>query len=143
MYYQDSRPEADAMKRNRKSLTPLGETEMEVLHHVWALGHATVADVRERVERERPVAYTTVMTVMRNLAEKGYLSFEREGNTYLYSPLRSPGDVQRSLVRDLVQKVFGGSSTALVQTLVSDERLTDEEIERIRTLIDGMEDGHE
>lgn len=116
---------------------------MEILHHVWELGSATVADVRERIAKERPIAYTTVMTVMRNLAEKGYLSFEKDGNTYVYAPLRSAGDVQRSLLRDLVSKVFGGSPTALVQTLVSDERLSDEDIDRIRTLIDRMEDDHE
>jgi len=131
------------MRKNRKSLTPLGETEMEILHHVWDMGQATVADVRERIERERPVAYTTVMTVMRNLAEKGYLTFSRDGNTYLYTPLRPASEVRRSLVQDLVQKVFGGSATALVQSLVSGEQVSDEEVERIRKLIDDMEDGHE
>lgn len=127
----------------RKSLTPLGETEMEILHHVWQLKSATVADVRNRIQSERPIAYTTVMTVMRNLADKGYLAFVRDGNTYVYSPLRSAGDVQRSLVRDLVAKVFRGSPTALVQALVSDEQLSGEDIDRIRTLIDGMEDEDE
>ena len=127
----------------RKSLTPLGETEMEILHHVWQLKTATVADVRDRIQQERPIAYTTVMTVMRNLAAKGYLSFEKDGNTYIYSPLQSAGDVQRSLLRDLVSKVFRGSPTALVQTLVSDEQLSDNVIERIRTLIEGMEGDHE
>ena len=63
----------------RKSLTPLGETEMEVLHHVWDLGRATVADVQARILRERKVAYTTVMTVMKKLADKGYLQFEMDG----------------------------------------------------------------
>ncbi|MDX1741376.1 MAG: BlaI/MecI/CopY family transcriptional regulator [Rhodothermales bacterium] len=127
----------------RKSLTPLGETEMEILHHVWQLKSATVGDVRDRIQQERPIAYTTVMTVMRNLAGKGYLTFEKEGNTYIYSPLQSAGDVQRSLLRDLVTKVFRGSPTALVQTLVSDEELSDQDIERIRNLIDGMEGDHE
>jgi predicted transcriptional regulator len=127
----------------RKSLTPLGETEMEILHHVWQLTSATVAEVRDRIQRERPIAYTTVMTVMRNLASKGYLAFEKDGNTYIYSPLQSAKEVQRSLLRDLVSKVFRGSATALVQTLVSDEELSDEDIERIRTLIDDMEEDHE
>ncbi len=126
-----------------KSLTPLGETEMEILHHVWQMKKATVSDVLERIQQERPVAYTTVMTVMRNLADKGYLSFEKEGNTYVYSPLKPATEVQRSLVQDLVSKVFRGSPTALIQTLVSDENLTDEDISRIRTLIDGMETDHE
>jgi predicted transcriptional regulator len=126
-----------------KSLTPLGETEMEILHHVWQMKNATVGDVLERIQRERPVAYTTVMTVMRNLADKGYLAFEKEGNSYVYTPLKPAAEVQRSLVRDLVSKVFRGSPTALVQTLVSDENLSEEEISRIRTLIDGMETENE
>ena len=128
---------------NKKSLTPLGETEMEILHHVWRLQTASVADVRKRIQSGRPIAYTTVMTVMRNLADKGYLSFQKEGNTYIYSPLRSANDVQQSLLRDLVSKVFHGSPTALVQTLVSDELLTEDDVARIRTLIDHMEDDDE
>lgn len=124
----------------KKSLTPLGETEMEILQHVWTLETATVADVRERIEQERPIAYTTVMTVMRNLAQKGYLTFEKDGNMYVYSPRRTARDVRQSLLHDLVSKVFGGSPTALVQALVSDDRLSDDDLSRIRTMIDDMED---
>lgn len=124
----------------RKSLTPLGETEMEVLHHVWDLGRATVADVQARILRERNVAYTTVMTVLKNLSDKGYLQYEKDGATYVYSAARSPEDVQRSLVDDLVNKVFRGSSLALVQTLVRHEDLTDEERQDIKQLIEAMEE---
>jgi predicted transcriptional regulator len=60
------------MKRTR--LHDLGETEMEVLQHVWELSRASVGDVHERILVSRKVAYNTVMTVMKNLAEKGYLS---------------------------------------------------------------------
>ena len=125
---------------NRKSLTPLGETEMEVLHHVWDLGRATVADVQARILRERKVAYTTVMTVMKKLADKGYLVFEKDGATYVYSAARSPEEVQRSVVDDLVSKVFKGSTLALVQTLVAHEDLTDAERREIKDMIDEMED---
>ena len=59
----------------KKSLTPLGESEMEILHHVWDLGEATVSEVKERINEERKVAYTTVMTIMKNLYEKGYLQY--------------------------------------------------------------------
>lgn len=124
----------------RKSLTPLGETEMEILHHVWDLGQATVADVRERILETREVAYTTVMTVMKNLADKGYLQFEKEGVTYVYSAARPPEEVRHSLVDDLVRKVFEGSPLALVQTLVRSEHLTEAERQDIKRLIDEMED---
>ena len=123
----------------RKSLTPLGETEMEILHHVWALGSATVAQVRERILAARPIAYTTVMTVMKNLNEKGYLDYDRDGATYVYRPARAPEEVRRSLVHDLVRKVFHGSPLALMQTLVTDEDLSEAEREEIRRLIDQME----
>jgi predicted transcriptional regulator len=124
----------------RKSLTPLGETEMEILHHVWDLGQATVADVRERILASRDVAYTTVMTVMKNLADKGYLQFEKDGVTYVYSAARPPEEVRHSLVDDLVRKVFAGSPLALVQTLVRSDNMTEAERQDLKRLIDAMED---
>lgn len=126
----------------RKSLTHLGETEMEVLHHVWDLETATVADVRERILQDRDIAYTTVMTVMKKLADKGYLTFEKDGRTYVYSPARQPNEVQHSILRRLMDRVFEGSPMALVQTLVRHEDLSDEERAEIRKMIDAMEDDH-
>ncbi len=122
----------------KSSLTSLGETEMEVLHHVWDLGEATVSDVRERVLEDRDVAYTTIMTVMKKLAEKGYLSYRKDGRSYVYSPARPPGDVQHSLLRRVMDKVFGGSPTALVQTLVQREELSDADRRELVALINEM-----
>jgi predicted transcriptional regulator len=124
----------------RKSLTHLGETEMEVLHHVWDLGEATVADVRERILEDRDVAYTTIMTVMKKLAEKGYLDYHKEGRSYVYQPAQEPNEVQHSLLRRLMDKVFEGSPSALVQTLVKREDLSDDERAEIRALIDALEE---
>jgi len=122
----------------KSSLTSLGETEMEVLHHVWDLGEATVSDVRERILEDRGVAYTTIMTVMKKLAEKGYLSYRKDGRSYVYSPARPPGDVQHSLLRRVMDKVFGGSPTALVQTLVQREELSDADRRELVALINEM-----
>ncbi|MDZ7692572.1 MAG: BlaI/MecI/CopY family transcriptional regulator [Balneolaceae bacterium] len=124
----------------KKSLTPLGETEMEVLHHVWELGEATVKDVQQRILESREVAYTTIMTVMKNLADKGYLQYRKDGVTYVYSPAQEPDNVRFNLVSDLVKKVFKGSPMELVQTLVKSEELSDEERDEIRKMIDKMED---
>ena len=123
----------------KKSLTPLGETEMEILHHVWSLKSATVADVHERILQDRKVAYTTVMTIMKNLAEKGYLSYKKQGVTYVYSPSRSESEVKSSLLHGLMKKVFKGSPSELVQTLVKNEKLTDEELEEIKNLIQKLD----
>ncbi len=124
----------------RKSLTHLGETEMEVLHHVWDLGEATVADVRERILEDRDVAYTTVMTVLKKLADKGYLDYHKEGRSYVYQPAEEPDAVQHSLLQRLMEKVFRGSPTALVQTLVQREDLSDDEREEIRALIETLDE---
>lgn len=119
---------------------------MEALQHVWDLGAATVGEVHDRILASRQVAYTTVMTVMRNLADKGYLQFEKQGNAYVYSPARQPEDVRGSLLRSLTEKVFRGSPLALVQTLVRSEDLTDAELAELRRLIESIEeddaDGH-
>ena len=129
------------MKRN--SLTPLGETEMEILQHVWALGEATVAQVHDRLLLERKVAYTTVMTVMKKLAEKGFLAFRADGNTYVYRASRSQEDVQQQLLGGLLEKAFGGSGRSLLQSLVRQESLSEAQRQEIRHLIDSMEDDDE
>lgn len=124
----------------KKSLTPLGETEMEILHHVWELKEATVAEVHERILKERKVAYTTVMTIMKNLNDKGYLKYRKNGVTYVYSAAQEPENVQFNLIGKLVDKVFKGSPFALVQTLVKNENLSEEERAQIKKLIDSMEE---
>ena len=124
----------------KKSLTPLGETEMEVLHHVWDLGEATVKQVRKRILENREVAYTTIMTVMKNLAEKGYLKYRKDGVTYVYSPAQEPDSVRSSLVKELINKVFKGSPKELVQTLVESEDLNEKDLSEIKGMIDQMED---
>ena len=127
------------MKR-RRSLGAVGETELEVLHLVWELGEATVGEVLDRLRRRRSVAYTTVMTVMRKLADKGYLSYEVDGPAYVYRAAVPPDEVKHGLLTGVLDQVFGGSPTALVQNLVDRESLSGEERDQIRKLIEGMSD---
>lgn len=124
----------------KKSLTPLGESEMEILHHVWELGEATVAQVQERILKKRKVAYTTVMTIMKNLNNKGYLKYKKEGASFVYSAAKDPEQVQYNLISKMIDKVFKGSPTALVQTLVKSENLSDADLAEIRKLIEKLED---
>lgn len=113
---------------------------MEILHHVWELEEATVAQVQERILESRKVAYTTVMTIMKNLSDKGYLKYRKDGATYVYSPAQKPEDVQFDLINSMIKKVFKGSTSALVQSLVKNEKMSEKEITEIKKLIDGMED---
>lgn len=125
----------------RRTLNPLGETEMEVLQHVWTLGSATVGDVHARVLETREVAYTTVMTVLKKLASKGYLTYERDGNAYVYSAAKPPDEVRADILGGLLDKVFQGSRASLVQTLVRREPLTEAEAARLREIVDSIQPG--
>lgn len=127
----------------RRSLSRLGETEMEVLQEVWARGEASVADVHDSILEVRPIAYTTVMTVMRKLARKGFLHCDSSGSRYLYTPARSPAQVRHDLVRDLLDHAFQGSAAALVQTLVRGETLSAEESAEIHELLARMAEEEE
>ena len=124
----------------RNPLIPLGGTEMEVLREVWALGRATARDVHDRVSARRRLAYTTVMTVMKNLADKGYLRYEPEGTAYVYSAARRPEEVQGSVLSGILDKVFGGSTRDLVQALVEQGSLSDADRAEIRRLVDRLGD---
>ncbi len=124
----------------KKSLTPLGETEMEVLNHVWDMEEATVKEVRKRILEDREVAYTTIMTVMKNLSEKGLLKYRKDGVTYVYSPAQKPESVRSNIITDLMKKAFKGSPKELVQALVNSDDLTSEDLTEIKSMIDNMED---
>lgn len=123
----------------RKSISPLGDTELEILHHVWEMGEATVAEVQERIMQERKVAYTTVMTIMRNLNKKGYLDFEKKGVTYHYRPAQSADTVKQNLVSTFVNKVFKGNAGALVQNLVEAENISSQDRKQIEDIIRKMD----
>lgn len=124
----------------KKSLTPLGETEMEVLNHVWDLEEATVKQVRKRILEDREVAYTTIMTVMKNLADKGFLKYRKEGVTYVYSPAQKPESVRSNIITNLMKKAFKGSPKELVQALVNSNDLSSKDLDEIKSMIDEMED---
>jgi predicted transcriptional regulator len=124
----------------KSSLGPLGEAEMEVLQHVWDLGQVTVADVHAQIARKRQVAYTTIMTIMRKLADKGYLRFEKQGTAYLYEAARPSSEVKHSLLTGILRKVFGGSPVDLVESLVKYENLSDKERVDIKNMLEMMED---
>lgn len=102
-----------------------------------------MADVHDSILRARPVAYTTVMTVMKKLARKGFLHCDSSSFRYLYTPARPPAQVREELVQDLLDQVFHGSAAALVQTLVRGETLSAEESAEIQKMLARMAGGEE
>lgn len=125
----------------KRSFKRLGERELQILNTIWELGTASVSDVHGILSESEEIAYTTVMTTMKKLADKGYLSFDEVDKKYVYRPRINPGEVRQGLLTDLISSAFRGSPLSLVRTLVQDESLSDKEREEIRRLIEGMDDG--
>lgn len=108
--------------------------EMDVMSILWDLGSGTVADVRERLADD--LAYTTVLSVLQTLEEKGFIRHEEEGRAYRYHPLVDWRSAGRGELRRLLSKVFKGSPELLLVELVSEHDLDEEELRRIRDLLE-------
>ena len=115
------------------TLTP---QELAIMKVVWRKEEATVRDVHEALRARRPVAYTTVMTMMRILEDKGFLSKTMAERAYVYRPSKPRHQVLGAMVRDFVDRVFDGASDALLVHLARDNRLTEKQRRIVQRLID-------
>ena len=107
----------------------LGERELDVMGVLWGLGSGTVAEVRDKLPAS--LAYTTVLTILRNLEAKGFVRHEAEGKAHRYVPLVAHATARRSALQRLVDKLFHGSAELLVAELVRDRALDAEEVQRL------------
>ena len=120
------------MKKPESKLT---DAELEIMHVVWELEGGTVRQVHERLNQQRPLAYTTVMTMMNILEEKGHLTRHKEGRAYRYQPVRPKSQVISGMVDDFVGRVFEGSATPLIVSLVKDKKISKKDLEEIARMI--------
>jgi len=109
--------------------------ELEVLQVIWDGGPSTVREVMTVLNRKRPRAYTSVMSLMTVMAEKGLLSQKPKGRAFLYSAKISRAKTQSRMVRDLLGRVFDGSASALVTHLLQQAKPDSEELDEIRKTI--------
>jgi predicted transcriptional regulator len=114
---------------------PLTPVELELMHIVWRKGEVSVADVLEALPPERKLAYTSVSTVLRILEQKGVLQSRKVGRGHLYSALLPREAYEVQSVRHLVETVFDGTPSALVERLVEAVPLSPEEVEQLRALL--------
>src|SRR5262249_52070405 len=110
--------------------------ELELMKIVWRHDEAvTVRDVYEALRTERPVAYTTVMTNMKTLEQKGYLVATQQDRANLYRPARPKQQVIGEMVRDFVNRVFNGSARPLVVHLLEDDRISESDLRDIARMM--------
>lgn len=120
----------------RPKSSTLTAHELELMKIVW--GHdepVTVRDVYEELRTRRPVAYTTVMTSLKTLEQKGHLKATQQDRAYLYRPARPKHQVIGDMVRDFVDRVFNGSSRPLVLHLLEDNQLSETELREITRML--------
>ena len=119
----------------RTSLKRPTELELEILKVLWRLGPATVRQVRDELAAVRDLAYTTVMTMMSIMYGKGYLARVKDGRSFVYRSVYREEKASGSLLKDIIDRVFGGSTTAVMQHLLETSDLDDDELKQIRLLI--------
>ena len=107
---------------------------------VWGFRNATVRQVYEALRPTRPVAYTTVMTMMRILEEKGYLKKTLVERAHVYKPTKPRQQVVGAMVRDFLDRVFDGASDSLLLHLARDNKLTDKQKRIVRQLIEEIDE---
>ncbi len=111
----------------------LTDREADLMQVLWDHGPSLVAEVREHLAD--PLAYTTVLTVLRILESKGHVGHTEEGRVHRYFATVEQQTARKSALRHLTNKLFEGSSELLMTQLVSDHKLTDEQVQRLRRIL--------
>ena len=113
----------------------LTEAELRIMKVVWKQGSATVNDVVAALPSGKRLAYNTILTTMRILEQKGCLKREKVGRSHTYRPLVSRGQARRKAVRHMVKSFFDDSPEQLVLSVLENEKLTPEEVARLKKMI--------
>lgn len=119
----------------RPRSSTLTDHELELMRIVWERGEATVRDVYEDLLRRRRIAYTTVMTTMKTLEQKGYLKASQQNRAFLYRPAEPKGKVIKTLVRHFIDRVFEGSTQPLLVHLLKEQHISESDLAYIDRLI--------
>jgi predicted transcriptional regulator len=108
--------------------------EMDVMNVLWTLGSGTVAEVQERLTDE--LAYTTVLTLLRILEKKGHIRHKPDGRAHRYMPLVQKEEAREGALGRITRKLFSGSPELVMAHLLKERGLTEEQLRRLRDLVD-------
>ena len=119
----------------RPRSSTLTDHELELMRIIWERGEATVRDVYEDLLRRRKIAYTTVMTTMKTLEQKGYLKSSQQDRAFLYRPAQPKAKVMKDLVRHFIDRVFEGSAQPLLVHLLRERHISESDIAYIGRVV--------
>lgn len=118
----------------RKKSPVLTDHELRLMEVLWRKEHATVALVVDALDSP-PLTYSTVLTTLRTLEQKGYIAHEEDGRAYVYRPLVARDEAAKSAMRHLLDRFFGSSPGALAVTLLDDTRLSEDDVTKIKRML--------
>jgi predicted transcriptional regulator len=113
----------------------LATLQLSIMQVLWDRGEATVAEVREALEADRPLAHTTIATMLTKMERNGQVAHRTEGRVLVYRPAVKKDAVSRSMVADLVTRLFAGNVTEMVSHLLDDCEVSADELARLKQLI--------
>lgn len=116
----------------------LTETELELMNILWAIGSGTVREVLAGLPSGRGMAYTSASTIIRILDKKGVVKSLKEGKTHIYSPILKKEAYEKKTIHHVINNVFDGAPSDLVRRLIKDTKLSQKELEEIKSLIGEM-----
>ncbi len=126
----------------KRSIT-LTEAELRIMRILWSRGESLVSDLVAAMPEDAPLAYTSVLTTVRVLEQKGYVDHRQEGRAFLYSPCLAENDASRSEIRHVMGRFFGNSRESLMLSLLGDGEITHEELQRLKQAIADAQAGVE
>src|SRR4051812_41498613 len=104
--------------------TRLGRVQLRIMKVLWDRGHATAKELTEALSHDKPIAHSTVQTLLRKLGQKGAVPHTADDRTFVFRAAVDEQSVTRSTTRDLIERVFGGSAAGLVAYLLREERIS-------------------
>lgn len=123
----------------RKQSPTLTDAELRLMKILWARGPSTVGDVVEGLPEDEPLAYSTVLTTLRILEQKGYLRHEKQGRAYVYHAVVDRSAARRSALRYLMDRFFNNSPEQLVLGVLESEEMDLADLERLKKMIEESE----
>ena len=117
----------------------LGKVQLQIMQFLWDRGQATAREITDELSKSEPIApiaHSTVQTLLRKLEAKGAVAHSIEERVFVFRPLSKEAEVTTSATRDLLSRVFQGSTFGLVSHLLKHEKLSREELEQLRAMID-------
>jgi len=115
------------------------DAELAILCVLWAHGPCTVRAVQDHLDRDEPIGYTTVLKLLQIMLEKGLVTRDESQRAHIYAAAVSEPSTQQRLVDDLLERAFGGSARRLVMQALDSDRVSDDELDDIRALLDQLD----